>query len=102
MSKTVIKTYDPKKDKMVKAGILDGDTFYKNVNSKHFMRKEAGYGISHGVIVELELAGCEHVVIKSKTKTYSSLFLAWLHAPLKNYGSGLQKFVPVRLMREVE
>ncbi len=40
MSKTVIKTYDPKKDKMVKAGILEGDIFYRKVNSKHFMIKE--------------------------------------------------------------
>lgn len=94
MIKTIY-TFDPKKNRKVKAGLYKEGTFTKEVKSRHFMRKEKGYGIQEEVIEKLQELGCTTVVIASKTNKYISSFDKWLQQPVKDYGHGSQRFLTV-------
>lgn len=90
-----IYAFDPKKNRKIKAGIYKEGTFTKEVKSRHFMRKENGYGIQEEVIERLQELGCQTVVIASPTNKYTSEFNKWLQQPVKDYGHGKQRFLTV-------
>jgi len=90
-------TFDTKKEKQVLAGEYSPElkTFYKKCNSKHFMCIEKGYGISEEVLQQLIQLDCRYIIIRTKTTTINSELNDWLKKPMKNYGSGNQRFIKV-------
>jgi hypothetical protein len=74
-----IKTFDPKKQATVLAGMLDGTTFYKDCTDKaHYMVVYRGYGIQAIVVDSLKRAGCTTVVIETKTEILTSSLQDWI------------------------
>ena len=63
MKKTIIRTYDPRKDKSIVAGAFKDSVFYKTVGSSHYMIKEKGYGIQDDVINQLSELNCRNIII---------------------------------------
>jgi len=98
MKPVPIYAYDPKKNKRIKAGSLLGDVFIKQVTSKHYMRREQGYGIQEEVLEVLKEKGCKYIIIKTKISSYTSKLSQWIGLPVKNYGHGLQRFMRVDKM----
>lgn len=96
-----ITVFDPKKNKPVLAGTINGNTFIKKVTNKHYMIKLRSYGMSSLVTAILTKRGITEVLIKAKKHKYSSKLSEWLeHGFLRDYGHGKQYFLPVDLMRE--
>ena len=95
-------SYDPKKNKRIKAGTFDEDTkvFTKECSAKHFFKIIGGYGIQEDVIQKLDELLCEEVIIKTKVGSYHSKFLAWLGPTMipKDYGHGKQRFMAIAKM----
>ncbi len=74
-----IKTFDPKKQATVLAGMLDGTTFYKDCTDKaHYMVVYQGYGIQASVLDTLVRSGCEKVIIETKTEFLTSNVEDWV------------------------
>ena len=48
-----VTTYDPKKNKHILAGYIEGNVFIKQVSGRHFFRKFQAYGIQEDVIQKL-------------------------------------------------
>jgi hypothetical protein len=93
-------TFDPKKQKAVLAGeVLIDDScfeyFYKKVKKNHFMIRERSYGISEDVLQQLVHLGITKIIIETKTKKIESNLEQWLDCPIKDYGSGKQRFLKV-------
>lgn len=95
-------TYDPKKQKHILAGHIDGKTFVKQVSARHFFRKLQAYGIQEEIIQELIERGVTKVKIMSHTLTYESSIKDWVngHSLIRDYGNGLQRFLPVHYMKK--
>jgi hypothetical protein len=92
-------TYDPQKNKRVFVGNYNeyNKCFIKRVNSKHFMRIENGYGIQEDIIQLLKNKNCQEVkIIPTDAQIIISKFEDWLKKPIKNYGSGFQRFMEVK------
>lgn len=97
-------TYDPKKDKTVLAGYIEKDVFIKHVTSRHFFRKLQAYGIQEEIIQQLIERGIKTIRIMSHTLTYESKISDWVngHCLLRDYGNGLQRFLPVHYMKKTK
>lgn len=97
-------TYDPKKDKTILAGYVDKKEkiFVKHVTSRHFFRKLQAYGIQEEIVQELIEMGIKTVSIRSHTLTYESKITDWVngHCLIRDYGNGLQRFLPVHYMKK--
>ena len=95
--------YDPKKKKIVLTGYYDYNhkVFFKICSAKHYMIKEKSYGISEEIIQRLQQFGCNKIEIHTKTITLISNFGDWLKRKPKDYGHGLQRFLPIGQMRNV-
>jgi len=94
-------TFDPKKNKVVKAGELHNDIFLKKVGVKHFMNIIQGYGIQEDVIQQLVEKGCSKIILETPTGLLESNLSIWLEPNIKvlNYGHGPQRFMPVKYMQ---
>jgi len=99
-----ITTYDPKKNKHILAGHTEGKTFIKKVSGRHFFRKLQAYGIQEDVIQNLIEKKIKKVKIISHTLTYESPIDEWVngHSLLRDYGNGLQRFLPVHYMKKIK
>ncbi len=97
----VFKTWDKKKGKIVVVGTLEGTVFTKIVSAKHFMVIEEGYGIQSYTLIQLLEAGCKIIEIITKNGRWRSELKQWIELPGKDYGHGLQSFLPVRKMEMV-
>ncbi len=97
----VFKTWDKKKGKMVVVGTLEGTVFTKIVSSKHFMCIEQGYGIQSYTLIQLLESGCKTVEIHSKYCNWKSELKQWLELVGKDYGHGLQSFLPIQKMETI-
>lgn len=93
----IIHSFDPSKGKQVVAGEFDYQTFTfsKKVTNRHYMVIQHGYGISEDVIQQLIHLGCNTIVIKTKNKEYTFKFEELLDSPIKDYGSGKQRFLKI-------
>lgn len=95
-----ILTYDPKKKKTVLCGELEGDTFTRLVEAKHFMKVMQGYGIQEDAFQEILEKGCTRIIIKNKTTEYFAPMSIWLeYGRVADYSSGKQRFVSLRFMK---
>lgn len=96
-----IYAYDTKKQKKILSGELVGDTFFRDVQPYHLMRKLNGYGISEEAFQELMSKGCKKIIIKelSTGQQWISKIEMWLdHCLLADYGSGKQRFLSLKYM----
>lgn len=93
-------TWDPKKNKMVKAGRIEGKTFIREVKAEHFMRMIQGYAIQEDAINQLIEAGVNKVVIRTATGDLVSKLAEWLEPDIKvrDWGHGFQRLMPVARM----
>jgi len=99
-----VTTYDPKKQKHILAGHIDGKKFVKQVMGRHFFRKLQAYEIQEDVIQTLIEKGIKKVVILSHTLTYESPITEWVngHSLIRDYGNGIQRFLPVHYMKKTK
>jgi len=88
-----IMAFDPKKGKRVLVGYYEDGVLTKRVTSQHFMEKEQGYGIQEDAVNKLTELCCAIVHIITPSREFDIPFVDYLHAPAKDYGNGLQKFV---------
>jgi len=100
--KRAIKTYDTAKAKTVFVGYLQGDTFTRKVNKRHYMVVERGYGLQDEVIGTLITTECKKIIIKGSRYEYESTLDQWTVRPLRNYGHGFQRFLSVEKMRRIK
>lgn len=93
----LIYSFDPKKNKRVLAGdfLIPENVFIRKVNSRHYMIREMGYGFSEDVIQQLIHLGITKIIVETKTKKIESSLEQWLNCPIKDYGSGKQRFLKV-------
>jgi len=102
---TKIRTYDPKKSKLIMAGEFDDKdkSFYKKCKPQHFMKIVGGYGIQEDVIQQLKEMDCEKIYLTTNTGKYVNPFKDWLARDIKvlNYGHGKQRFFPLSRMERV-
>ena len=92
---------DIKKTKTVLCGELVGDTFFRDVTPKHFMRIVGGYGISEDAFQKIIESGCKKVVIKDVViqQLWESAIKDWIeHCNIADYGSGKQRFLSLKHM----
>ena len=103
MSEEIL-TYDPKKKRNVRAGYYNPDykIFIKICLPEHFMIKENAYAIQETVIQMLKIRGCGVVLIHTKTMKLTSDFEDWWKRKPKDYGHGLQRFLPIGTMRRIK
>lgn len=87
--------FDPKKKKIILAGIYNEDLkiFFKDVKPSHFMVIEKSYGIQDEILQQLKRLGCQDICIKTKLFYIQSKLEDWLKKPIKNYGHGNQRFL---------
>lgn len=99
-----ILTYDIKKRKNVLCGVFNETTkdFYKEVNDSHFMRMYQGYGISSEVLKELEMYGCQRIIIKTKNEVRQIPFSIWNMQKETSFGHGFQRFFPFEKMNVIK
>jgi len=99
-----ITTYDPKKGKLILAGNVENNTFIKQVTAKHFFYKLQAYGIQEEVVQKLIEKGITKVQIVSHSLTYESNIKDWVngHALVRDYGNGLQRFLPIHYMKKIK
>jgi hypothetical protein len=95
-----LKTFDPKKRRIVMAGTILGDVFKKRVGKKHFMIKYNGYGIQNEVLDKLirekvktiEITTHEGNVLKSDIADWVA------RGKSKSHGHGRQTFLDINFM----
>ena len=93
----ILYSFDPMKNEKIVAGEYNYDKsmFIKKVNSRHYMIKEQGYGISEDVVQQLIQLDCALLKIESKRLEYIFRFEDILNLPKKNYGHGEQRFLKI-------
>ena len=94
-----ILTFDPKKEKKVKAGYYKDGIFFREVTDKHFMWKFEAYGMQADVADKLASLGCKIVVLFAPTQTWISKFEDWARQAPKDFGNGKQLFLTLKYMR---
>lgn len=104
MEKERITTYDPKKNKSIKAGYIENNIFIKEVSGRHFFRKFQAYGIQEDVIQKLIERKIKKIRIISYTLTYDSSIKDWVngHVLIRDFGNGLQRFLPIHYMKKTQ
>lgn len=93
--------YDPHKKKVVLVGNLVGDTLFRNVESKHFMRLLQGYGIQEVAFQEFIEKGGKYIIEKvlPTNDMWKSKKEDWLaHGKVMDYGWGKQRFLSLKYM----
>ncbi len=100
-----VTVYDANKGRYVRAGMLTGTCFGKEVPPNNIMKKifKDCIGISDKVIEELSRAGCKYIAIAitGQPNVYISLFSQWeTHFTGRaDFGHGGQTFLSVHNMK---
>ena len=99
-----ITTYDPKKNKHILAGNIEGKTLIKQVSGRHFFSKFQAYGIQEDVIQKLIEKKINKIKIISHTLIYESKIKDWVngHVLIRDFGNGLQRFLPIHYMKKIK
>jgi len=97
-----MKIFDPKKRKEVFVGSVKGDTFYRSVNSKHYMVLEGGYGMQTTLLDKLIREKVKNIRFTTqKGKTLDSTIADWVQwGKIKKYGHGRQTFLKTDFMKK--
>ena len=96
-----LNTFDKKKNKIVKCGYVEGNTYFKDVNNKHYMFKYNGYGIQEEIFKKLVLHGTKYIQIKTKAGTlHTSDVVYWIkNGKVDDFGHGKQIFLDIKFMK---
>lgn len=97
-------TFDKKKNKMVKCGDIEGDTFYREVKPEHFMRVVGGYGIQSDAFEYLVKSKVFHVLLinSQNPDKFKSRIDDWIiHGKTADYGHGKQRFLSLKFMKRI-
>jgi len=97
-----IYAFDKAKNKSVVAGHIDGDTFVRKVQRKHFMRFKNGYGIQESVMQELVMRGVTKILLIAEHDRWLSDISDWLLLSPADYGHGKQRFLDVKKMKNLQ
>ena len=104
--KKTLRLWDPKKKKIINAGYIEGDTFYKEVKSNHYMGIYEGYGIQESIFNRIldDVDGVKWVVIKKKSgENLKSTIEDWIkEGVLGNHGHGKQRFLNEKFYKKYE
>ena len=94
--------FDPKKNKKVLLGELIGDTLFRGVDPKHFMRVVQGYGIQEVAFQTFRGQGVEKIVLKENNsdKRWEADLADWEKiGRVMDYGHGRQRFLSLKHMK---
>lgn len=97
-----LNVFDPKKRKLVLCGLTVGDTLFREVSKKHFMRVVDGYGIQKEAFEVFEEKGIEKIILTEKEtgQKWQSKVSDWkLFGRLNDYGHGKQWFLSLKYMK---
>ena len=95
-------TYDPAKNRTVLCGELIGDTLFRDVEAKHFMRVVQGYGIQEVAFQKILEEGIKKIVLKEKhtKKNWEATTDRWIDkGKVIDYGHGKQRFLSMKYMK---
>jgi len=96
-------TFDPKKQKEVLSGYLEGTIFVKKVKKSHFHIKYQAYAIQTEIIKKLLELQIDTVKLEGKKKTYLVSLDTWIEKSILNdFGHGEQFFLPIKYMKEID
>lgn len=98
---TKVYCYDPKYKKPMTMGNKIGDTFFKTVEAKHFMRVVGGYGFQYDAFASFEKEGIKAIeILEHHTgNTWQSKPVDWFtHGKIADYGRGKQIFLSLKYM----
>jgi len=98
-----ILTWDSKKGKKVLCGELIGDTLFRDVEAKHFMRVLQGYGIQEVAFQEILSRGAKYIILKEThtDKRWKADVETWkMHSKVADYGHGKQRFLSLKYMHD--
>lgn len=81
-----------------------GDTFFKQVQEKHFMKVVGGYGFQYDAFIQFEKKGIKEIHINEENgSVWSSRPSQWLeHGKIADYGRGKQIFLSLKYMSLVD
>jgi hypothetical protein len=97
-----LKTFDKAKNKEVTCGYIDGDTYHRKVNNKHYMVKEKGYGIQSNIVNKLFSDRVKNVMIHTKTMDLKTTLNTWIiRGHRADYGNGEQVFLDTSFMEKL-
>lgn len=101
-----MRTFDPAKEKDIFVGQFDGTIFHKKVaRTKHYMRREEGYGIQEEVVLRLKEASCRYIRISDEDTGKVYLFpfeTIWNIKPREYSRHGLQRFLKISKTEKIE
>lgn len=97
-----LNVFDPKKRKLVLCGMTVGNTLFREVSRKHFMRVVDGYGIQKEAFDIFREKGIERIILTEKEtgKKWESKVENWrIFGRLNDYGHGKQWFLSLKYMQ---
>lgn len=99
-----IQVYDPKKNKLVTAGVLTNGTFIKAVNpTKHFLRLVGGYAIQSSAVNQLKELDCSRIIFNAGKELYTSTFANFLDKSTElDIGSGFQYAISLKYLSKTD
>lgn len=100
---TKVYCFDPIFKKPMTMGNKIGDTFFKTVEAKHFMRVCNGYGFQYDAFASFEQEGIKAIeILEHHTGiTWQSKPKDWfLNGKIADYGRGKQIFLSLKYMHE--
>lgn len=105
ISKSKIYCWDPKYQKYMLMGRVIGDTLFKVVEAKHYMRVVDGYGFQYNTFAELPREGITkiHITERHTNNSWDSDYKEWQeHGHIADYGRGKQIFLSLKYMHKVD
>lgn len=105
ISKGKIYCFDPHFSKYMLMGRVIGDTLFKVVEAKHYMRVVDGYGFQYNTFSELPREGITkiHITERHTNNSWDSDYKDWQeHCHIADYGRGKQIFLSLKYMKRVD
>ena len=103
LNKSKVYCFDPKYKKLMLMGRKIGNTFFKTVEPKHFMRMVNGYGFQYDAFACFEAEGITDIeILEHHTGvTWQSKPREWFdHGKIADYGRGKQIFLSLKYMHQ--
>lgn len=98
-------TFDPRKNKRVLVGTLQGNTLIRKVEAKHYMRVVDGYGIQEPAFQEILKKKVKYIIeeVQETKDKWKSNVKDWVeHGHVADYGHGKQRFLSLKYMKRIK
>lgn len=97
-----IRTYDPKKHKIVKAGFVENNVFFKHIEPQHLIRIIGGYGIQDKVVNDLIEMGIKSIVFILGDRHLQISMESFLKNSTEiDLGHGVQKAINIKWLSDL-